>query len=160
MTSLKLSRIERYLGPNHHQLTNASGKKVFEVAVSRRGSGRNAPKYPRVARVNQLLQEVIAEAIEEYSQDDARLELTTVTSVDTAPDFSTATVFVANLTSENADALEEYRKKIQSAVASQVRMKRTPQLRFAQDEGIAHGGRIEDILRRLTQLESKDDSGD
>ncbi len=132
---------------------------MFEVAVSRRGSGRNAPKYPRVARVNQLLREVIAEVIEEYSQDDARLELTTVTSVETAPDFSTATVFVANLTAENSSALEEYRKKIQSAIASQVRMKRTPQLRFAQDEGIAHGGRIEEILRKLTNPELKDEGG-
>ncbi len=130
------------------------------MAVSRRGSGRNAPKYPRAARVNQLLQEVIAEAIEEYSQDDVRLELTTVTSVETASDLATATVFVADLNSENAGALEEYRKKIQSAIASQVRMKRTPHLRFAQDEGIAHGGRIEEILRKLTQPESKDDGGD
>lgn len=106
-----------------------------------------------------MLREVIAEVIEEYSQDDARLELTTVTSVETAPDFSTATVFVANLTAENSSALEEYRKKIQSAIASQVRMKRTPQLRFAQDEGIAHGGRIEEILRKLTNPELKDEGG-
>jgi len=133
---------------------------VFEVAVSRRGSGRNAPKYPRVARVNQLLQEVIAEAIEEYSQLDPRLELTTVTSVEAEPNFSTATVFIANLNSENSKALEEYRTRIQSAVASQVRMKRTPHLRFAQDVGIVHGVRVEEILRRLTREESKGERDD
>ena len=129
------------------------------MPISRRSSARNAPKYPRVARVNQLLQEVIAEAIEEYSQDDSRLELTTVTSVETEPNFSTATVWISNLTSESADALEEYRRRIQRAVASQVRMKRTPQLRFAQDQGVALGGRIDEILRRLSSDEPIDTQG-
>ncbi len=128
--------------------------------MPRRGSGRNTPKYPRVARVNQLLHEVIAEAIEEYSQGDPRLELTTVTSVDAEPNLSNAVVWIANLTSENAEALEEYRKKIQGAVASQVRMKRTPHLRFAQDESISHGIRIDEILRRLSSGEQADNNGD
>lgn len=130
------------------------------MSVSRRGSGRNAPKYPRVARVNQLLQEVIAEVIEKYSHDDIRLELTTVTSVETEPNFSIATVWISNLNSENATALEEYRKKIQSAVASQVRIKRTPQLRFAQDESIAHGSTIDEILRRISEEKLTDGDGD
>ena len=126
------------------------------MPVSRRGGTRNVPKYPRVARVNQLLQEVIAEAIEEFSQDDSRLELTTVTSVEAEPNLQTAIVWIANLTSESAEALEEYRKKIQGAVASQVRLKRTPQLKFLQDQGVVHGGRIEEILRQLSTDESTD----
>ncbi|NNN19240.1 MAG: 30S ribosome-binding factor RbfA [Acidimicrobiaceae bacterium] len=129
------------------------------MSVSRRGSGRNAPKYPRVARVNQLLQEVIAEVIEKYSHDDIRLELTTVTSVDTEPNFSAATVWISNLNSENAAALEEYRKKIQRDVASQVRIKRTPRLRFAQDESIAHGSAIDEILRRISIEKLTDGDG-
>ncbi|TAN27958.1 MAG: 30S ribosome-binding factor RbfA [Actinomycetota bacterium] len=130
------------------------------MSVSRRGSGRNAPKYPRTARVNQLLHEVIAEAIEEYSQSDPRLELTTVTSVEAEPNFSNAVVWIANLTTENAGALEEYRKKIQGAVASQVRMKRTPHLRFAQDESISYGSRIDEILRRISSGEQPNSDGD
>ncbi|MDA8270938.1 MAG: ribosome-binding factor A [Actinomycetota bacterium] len=129
------------------------------MPVSRRGSGRNVPKYPRIARVNQLFQEVVAETIEELSQDDSRLELTTVTSVDTEPNLFTATVWIANLTDENAEALNEYRTRIQKAVASQVRMKRTPQLKFDQDPGVVHGERIEEILRRITK-EGPADAGE
>lgn len=119
--------------------------------VSRRGRGRNVPKYPRVARVNQLLQEVVAEAIEDISQDDPRLELTTVTSVEAEPNLASAVVWIANLNQDNLEALEEYRKKIQGAIATQVRLKRTPLLRFAQDQGVAQGGRIDEILRRLSE---------
>lgn len=119
------------------------------MSISRRGSGRSAPRYPRVARINQLLQEVIAEAVERFSDDDSRLDLTTVTSVEAEPNLSSATVFIANLTDENSKALDDFRIRIQAEVGSQVRMKRTPQLRFVQDPGVANGGRIEEILRRI-----------
>lgn len=120
------------------------------MSVSRRGSFHSSPKYPRVARVNKLLLEIVAEAIERYSDDDPRLELTTVTYVDTEPDLSSAVVWIADLNDDRAAALEEYRPRIQRSVAAQVRMKRTPHLRFAQDEGIIRGGRIDEILRRLS----------
>lgn len=129
------------------------------MSVSRRGTSRNTAKYPRIARVNQLLQEVIAEAIERFSDDDVRLELTTVTSVDTEPNLSSAVVWIANLGEENSRALEEYRVRIQAFVASQVRMKRTPLLSFFQDPGIENGGRIEEILRRISADKSGDSGG-
>lgn len=124
------------------------------MSVSRRGSGRGAPKYPRVARVNQLLQEVVAEAIERFSNNDSRLDLTTVTSIETEPNLSSATVYIANLNSENAKALEQHRIRIQNVVATQVRMKRTPRLSFAQDVGVANGDRIDAILRRISDGDS------
>ena len=41
--------------------------------------------YPRTARVNQVLREVVAEALERMADIDDRLRLLTVTSVDTRP---------------------------------------------------------------------------
>jgi ribosome-binding factor A len=55
--------------------------------VSRHGSPR---KYPRTARVNEVVREVLAEELERLS--DPRLGLVTVTSVDVSPDLRHATV--------------------------------------------------------------------
>ena len=41
-------------------------------------------RYPRTARVNELVREVVAEELERI--DDERLELVTVTGVDVEPD--------------------------------------------------------------------------
>ena len=43
--------------------------------VDRRGGRRNRPPYPRVARVNEALREVVAGEIERLSDQDERLSL-------------------------------------------------------------------------------------
>ena len=120
------------------------------MSVSRRSNKRNAPNYPRVARVNELLRELVAEAIERIADEDNFLELITVTAVETEPNLSSATVFISNLSDSHLSSLEKLRTKIQGQIASQVHLKRTPQLRFVQDGGVANGDRIEEILRRIT----------
>jgi ribosome-binding factor A len=110
-------------------------------------------RYPRTARVNHLLQEVIAESLERLADSDERLRLVTVTAVDCDPDLRHATVWLASLDTDEADALADARVRLQAAVSRQVRMKRTPQLAFSADPAVAHGQRVEDILRRLGQPE-------
>ena len=74
---------------------------------------RHQPKapssYPRTARVNEVLREVVAEALERVADIDDRLRLITVTSVATAPDLRQATVYLSSLSDEPAAALEEHR---------------------------------------------------
>jgi ribosome-binding factor A len=115
----------------------------------RAGSPTGAHRYPRTARVNQLLQEVIAEELERSDGDDPRLALITVTGVEVEPDLRHATVWLSKLDAGIAEALAEHRVRLQGAIGHQVRLKRTPQLRFAADPAIAGGGRIEDILRDI-----------
>jgi ribosome-binding factor A len=110
--------------------------------------GAQAP-YPRTARVNQVLREVVAEQLERVADTDERLRLLTVTGVDTASDLSHATVYLSSLDEERAEILEELRVELQRVIALQVRMKRTPQLHFAADPAVAHGMRVEEILRRV-----------
>ena len=83
-------------------------------------------RYPRTARVNELLREVIADELERLG--DERLALATVTGVTTDPDLRHATVWFASLGDVAAAALTEHRAGLQGAVARQVRMKRTPEL--------------------------------
>ena len=108
-----------------------------------RGQGR----YPRVFRLNQVLQEVLAEEIERLS--DASGELLTVTGVTVEPDLRHATVWLSSLTEGSRSLLDEHRVELQAAVARQTTMKRTPRLTFEVDPGVAHGAAIEDALRRI-----------
>lgn len=107
----------------------------------------------RMLRVNSTLREVLAEEIERMS--DSRLELVSVTAVDTAPDLRHAKVYVDVLGKDNQeDALAALRgaaRRLQAVIGSQVRMKYTPTLEFAIDPGITGGERIEEILRGLME---------
>ena len=104
-------------------------------------------RYPRTARVNELVREVVAEELERIG--DERLELVTVTGVDVEPDLRRATVWFTSLTEGVDDILGEHRVRLQAAIGRQVRMKRTPELVFRRDPAIASGRRVEDILRKL-----------
>ena len=105
--------------------------------------------YPRSARVNEVLRQVIGEELERLADADERLRLVTVTSVEVSADLRSATVYLATMGGESAAALEERRRQIQRAVGRQVRMKRTPRLQFAADPAVREGERVEEILRRL-----------
>jgi ribosome-binding factor A len=110
-------------------------------------SGSRHP-YPRSARVNQILREIISDELVRLSDFDERLGLLTVTGVDTAADLSQAMVFFDSLSPEAIAALEERRAQIQASVNAQTRLKRTPRLAFMADPAIAHGAAVEEILRR------------
>jgi ribosome-binding factor A len=110
--------------------------------------------YPRMARVNQLLREVLAEEIELVAAADSRLELVTVTAVACEPDLRHAKVLLASLPDEALAALGEARPRLQKAVAQQAKLKRTPLLSFAADPAIVAGTKVEEILRAI-QLEDE-----
>lgn len=121
-----------------------------------RHSGRaGGREYPRTARVNEVIREIVAEALEGMADEDERLDLVTVTGVKTEPDLRHATVFYSARHEGAPEALEDHRVKLQSAIGRQARLKRTPQLAFLEDPGVATGWRIEGILREL-----RDSTGD
>ncbi len=111
-----------------------------------RGSNRG---YARTARVNQVLRQVLADELERLEGFDERLGMLTITAVQCDPDLRHATVLLSSLTEEESDALAQVRVRLQAAISREVRMKRTPQLRFEADPAVAAGQRIEDILRSL-----------
>jgi len=116
----------------------------------RRDRGSPAP-YPRTARVNALLREVIADELELLGDVDERLGMITVTAVQSDPDFRHARVLLASLTEPAAVALAQYRPRLQAAVATQARLRRTPTLEFAADPAVAAGERVEEVLRHHRQ---------
>jgi ribosome-binding factor A len=104
----------------------------------------------RMRRVNEVLREVVGGVV---SGDlvDPRLGFVTVTAVETSPDLRTAKVFVSVLgdsTERDAtlDALRSSHGVIQSRIAAETRMKRTPTLTFHYDDTIEKGVRISQLL--------------
>jgi ribosome-binding factor A len=106
-------------------------------------------RYARSLRINQVLREVLAEELERLSDADDRLLLVTITSVETSPDLRHATVYLASLADEAAEALEERRPQLQRTVGRQMRIKRTPRLAFVADPAIRSGAAVEEALRRV-----------
>ena len=106
-------------------------------------------RYPRTARVNQVLREVVADALERVSDEDERLLLVTVTAIDVDPDLRRARVFFASRQDGVREALDEQRVRLQAAISKQVRLKRTPQLSFVPDPAVSSGQHVESILRAL-----------
>jgi len=127
--------------------------------VARRQDNRGAAPYSRSLRVNQVLRQVVAEELERLADADERLRMVTVTSVDSTSDLRQATVYLSSLSEDAAAALAERRIQVQKAVARQTKLKRTPQLSFAQDPAVVAGSRVEDLLRQIHESDA-DDGGD
>ncbi|CAN5810970.1 ribosome-binding factor A [soil metagenome] len=116
-------------------------------------------RYPRTARLNELLRQIVADELERLADD--RLELVTVTGVSCAPDLRQATVYLDTPEGPESDdvvleALGELRHRLQAAVARQARVKRTPELSFVPDPAIREATRIEEVLRGIHQNEPGD----
>ena len=104
----------------------------------------------RMRRINEVLREVVGATIA-TELSDPRIGFVTVTSVETSPDLRTAKVYVSVLGSEeereaSLAALHSSHGVIQSKIAAETRMKRTPTLSFHYDETVEQGVRISRLL--------------
>ena len=122
------------------------------MSPHRRTRHTAARQYPRTARLNQLLHEIVADALERL--DDERLVLVTVLRVEVDPDLRRAQVYVDSPAGADGDtdvleALAEHRIRLQGAIARQARMKRTPELSFRPDDVERGAARLEEIIRHL-----------
>ena len=110
-------------------------------------------------RVNESVRQVLAEALPELK--DPRIGLVTVTGVDTAPDLRHAVVFVSVLGSEKRRratmrGLEAAHGVLQSRLARQLRLKRTPQLTFEYDQSVERGVRMSRLIDELAPGDDAD----
>ncbi len=138
-------------------------------------TSRKPPRrYPRMARVNEVVRETIGDELERLS--DPRLGLVTVTGVDVTADLRQATVYYSAL--GRADkrgtgvvpelepeqrvatqaALEAAAPHVRASLGRQVRLKYTPEITFREDPAIEAGNRIESIIRDLHLGDEQQDS--
>ncbi len=125
--------------------------------------GRPPRKFPRTARVNEVVREVLAEELERLS--DPRLGFITLTDVEVSRDLRHATVYYSALdkkgaaqTEEEVDAtaaaLVSATRHLRSVLSREVRLRYLPELHFKVDPSVAQSQRVEQILRELRDRDS------
>ena len=106
----------------------------------------------RMRRVNEAIRETLAEALVELK--DPRIGFVTVTGVETSPDLRHARVYVSVLGNERKrektlEGLESAHGVLQAKLATELRMKRTPQLAFEFDPSVQEGMRMSQLIDEL-----------
>ena len=110
----------------------------------------------RMRRVNESIRQVLSEAVPELK--DPRVGFVTVTGVETTGDLRQATVFVSVLGDEKArmrtlQGLSAAHGVLQSAIAHELKLKRTPQLTFEYDPSVERGVRMSKLIDELVPEE-------
>jgi ribosome-binding factor A len=103
-------------------------------------------------RVNEAVRQVLSETVGELK--DPRIGFVTVTGVETAPDLRHARVFVSVLGSDRQRertlaGLAAAHGVLQARIASELRLKRTPQLTFEYDPTVDRGLRVSQLIDEL-----------
>ena len=103
-------------------------------------------------RVNEAVRQVLSEAVGELK--DPRIGFVTVTGVETSPDLRHARVFVSVLGSDRrreatVAGLSAAHGVLQARIASELRLKRTPQLAFEYDPSVERGVRMSQMIDEL-----------
>ena len=111
--------------------------------------------------MGEQLREIVASELERIG--DERLELVTITAVDVDGSLETSAVFYSAMSADEdgrseevAEALDEQRWKVQQLINREVKMRRTPQIRFRPDTVLSSALRIEEILRDIGQQGDND----
>jgi ribosome-binding factor A len=130
---------------------------------------RNAPhRYPRTARVNEVIIEIVAEELNRLS--DPRLEMVTVTGAEASTDLAYATIYYSALDGAGheqteaqaiatAAALHKATPHLRRVIGRQVRWRNTPFLTFKLDPSVAAGQRIEELLREIHSGRAQTEDG-
>jgi len=115
----------------------------------------------RKEKLNERIKELIGELVLDRIKD-PRIGLVTITSVSVAPDLATAKVYFTVMGDESVRA--ETRKGLDSAksflrktMASQLKLRQVPELRFVYDDTLDRAMRIDDALGEIRRNEKKTD---
>jgi ribosome-binding factor A len=121
--------------------------------MARRGRSQSSARdFPRTARVNELVREIVADALTDVAGD--RADFVTITGARVSDDLRHAVVYYDTRDGESQDdeaahVLGEVRVKLQAAINREARIRRTPQLVFEADPAVRGGERIDRIVRDL-----------
>ena len=109
----------------------------------------------RMRRVDEAMRQVLGDVLAQDLKD-PRVGFVTVTDVKTSPDLRHARVYVSVLgdpTAQEAsiDGLRSAHGYLQSRVAVELRLKRTPELTFELDHTAERAAHLEELLREVQE---------
>jgi ribosome-binding factor A len=116
----------------------------------------------RMRRVDEAVRAVLSDAIAKDVKD-PRVGFVTVTAVKTSPDLRHARVYVSVLGDEISRAatlqgLTSAHAFLQGRLASELRLKHTPALRFEYDESVARAARLTELMQHGPDVEDGSDA--
>jgi len=129
--------------------------------------GQSSGPSQRQLRVGELIRHELAQVFSRGNVQDPVIERSSVTvlEVKPSPDLKIATAYVRPLLNENPTellfALNRHKRYIRGLLAPKLKLKFTPEIRFALDTVLDKAGRIDEILRDPTvarDLADKDGS--
>jgi ribosome-binding factor A len=109
----------------------------------------------RTERLNELIRKEISELIR-YQVKDPRLScFLTVTRVDTAPDLSSAKVYISVMGSDEEkngamDGLSSASGFLYRELRERLSLRHTPRLVFCEDNSIEHGAQLLHMIKEVT----------
>lgn len=108
--------------------------------------------FKREQRINDLVQVALAEILQREAKD-LRFGMVTVTGVNVSHDLAYAKIFVSVLEDEKASetlvALNNAAKYLRSSLASAVKLRATPELKFIYDDSTVRGSRISSLINHV-----------
>lgn len=109
-------------------------------------------EFPRSRRVEEAIQRILSEALAGRVRD-PRLEGVTVTHVSVSRDISVARVYFTMLSGQPPgpavpEALRSAAGYLRTLVASELRLRHVPELRFFEDEALARARSLEALIER------------
>lgn len=118
----------------------------------------------RPERVADVLRDVLARLVREELRD-PRVGFVTITEVKVSPDLRHARVYVSRLgdpaeRDASVSALNAATAFLRREIARRARLRRTPDLLFVEDEALASGFRVDDLLDGIRRDGPEDDAGD
>ena len=121
--------------------------------------------YSRADRLARSVQEVVSDALR-YEASDRRLHDIVITRVSVSPDLQTCKVYW-HLLQPGEDqeirdlekALERARGWLKRQIASQIQIRKLPDIQIYFDRGLQHARRMEEIFEELPDLSSEGPEG-
>ncbi len=112
----------------------------------------------RKERLNERIKELISELVSNRIKD-PRIGLVTITSVSVTPDFATAKVYFTvmgdeTVRSETRKGLESAKNYLRMAVGRELKLRQSPELRFAYDETLDRAMRIGEVIDGMRRKEN------
>ncbi|HEX6263129.1 MAG TPA: 30S ribosome-binding factor RbfA [Actinomycetota bacterium] len=111
----------------------------------------------RPERVAEEFRKVLAEEVQRLK--DPRVGFITITGVDVTHDLRRAVVYYTVLGEERdrratAAGLRSAAPRLRAELGRQIRLKFLPELRFEEDQAVAEGDRVDELLRRIHEEET------
>ncbi len=116
----------------------------------------------RIQRVSGLIKKEVSELIRELKDPRISPAITSITDVQVSRDLSHAWVYVSILKDEQekeeiVSVLDKARGFVRTELGKRIRLRHIPEIHFISDDSIAHGARIDEVLKSLKQEEEKEE---